>query len=452
MKAYKIVSKEPIIENSLVKIVMAPQNILEKLSKEDRSSVKYVADKIDDSGNVPIKNYSMDDIFERELIQNGNGNVQVDVFSLEEDEGNVGLMENIEPKKNIIESNNIQVIAKSQKQPLNIISIEQRHPFDLNGNVGIISNVAKNIQDEIETENYLQSIDAEMEPKEIVSEVDLTTTTEAIIDSTYTEAEELLSNPTTSQNLLQEDVQPEFEGEDKVSNVIDSSSHPISFQDLDNSHMASSELSTESNVPLVVLKILKNRTVLIEETDPESTSDQLSMTTTSIPTQVFPTNFKRPPTTTKTPVINEVKLFQFPKKAKLMDPQGKYKNPVPKFEDMFSKMTPQTRLLDLETTPLQSEFTAKSKNKKRAIGDEGKFANIVRPSPIRPKNIGNFLPRETEAQRAERLSKSMKHLMNFVTIVGHVDSYLTKRFRHGLKNVVKLLDSVEETRRRRSNF
>lgn len=458
MKAYKIVSKEPIIENSLVKIVMAPQNVLEQLSKQDdddRDNVKYVYHKIDTTnGNALIRNYtSIDDdvvAVDRESIPNGN--VKVEVFSLEDVDG---LAESIQPKKNVFESTNIQVIAKSHKQPLNMISMEQKNPFNLKGYKGD-DNDANTNRDEVEVVlNDLQSIDVEMEHKNTIPAVDsntmkITSTTEAtVIDSAYTDAEELLSNPITSENPLDDVISAErkyeFSEEDMVSTEINSSSLETTFEDLENSSMSSVEVSTKNNVPLVVLKILKNRTILVEETSPQSISDQLSIDTTTIPMvklpAALPKRISRPTTTTTTaaPKTEKAQQLQFPKKPKLLDPFRQF------------EWTPKTNLFDVETThmPPHSENTIKSKNIKRAVGDEGKFSNIVRPSPIRP----NWLPQETEAERAERLSKSMQRLMHFVTIAGHVDSYLTKRFRHGLKNVVRLFDSIEEdTRRRRSNL
>lgn len=458
MKAYKIVSKEPIIENSLVKIVMAPQNVLDKLSKHERSNVKYSIDEIDKSGNAPIKNYSIDDGFGRELIQNGNGNVNVEVFSLEED-GNAGFMDTTQLNKNVLhhEANNIQVIAKSHKQPLNSISMDPENLFDLKGKTEV-TNDAINSRDEVEGVNNMQLSDVNMEPT--VTNSPASTTEATVIDSTYSEAEELLSNPTTAKQLLQtstpEHMKSELSEEDKVSTEINSSTHPTSLEDLGNSQMASVELSTENNVPLVILKILKNRTVLVEETDP-TRSDQLSTDTTFIPKLLPPVRPKiitRPSTTTKAPITAGTKPSQFPKKAQQVDPYSKYKNAATKLDDISFEVTPKTSLLDVETThpPPLSDDMVKSKNIKRAVGDEGTFSNIVRPSPIRPKKIGDLLPRETEPERTERLNKSLQRLMHFVTIVGHVDSYMTKRFRNGLKNVARIFDSIEDTRRRRSNF
>lgn len=452
MKAYKIVSKEPIIGNSLVKIVMAPQNVLEKLSKQDHSNAKYGIDKIDKSGNGPIKNYSVDDSFDRESIRNGNGNVNVEIFSLE-DVGNDGLTETAPLKKNVLhhESNNVQVIAKSHKEPLNIISIEQKIPFDLKGKKQI-ANDANNIRNVAEVVNHFQSNDIEMESKPILPEIDSSdmtippSTTDAImIDSAYPAAEEMLSNPMTSQNLLQrEPMKSEFSQEDKVSTELNTSNDQTGPGDLQ-SLPTSLQVSAEQNVPLVVLKILKNRTVLVEEADPKSTRDQIGMNSNIIPVvlppAVRPKRITRPTTTTEAPIATEAKRMQ-------------NKNGVLKLKNIFSEMPSKTNLLDVQTThqPAQSETTAKSKNIKRAVGDEGKFSNIVRPSPKRSKGFADLLPRETDGERAERLSKSMQRLMHFVTICGHVDSYLTKRVRHGLKNVLKIFDSMEETRTRRSHF
>lgn len=455
MKAYKIVSNEPIIGNSLVKIVMAPQNVLEKLSKRENSNGKYGFDKIDKSGNVPIKNRSCDDDDGFVDTSDGelslcHGNVNVEVYSLEEGEGNVGPFKPAKLKTNLLhhQSNNIQVIAKSHKQPL--ISVDRKNLFD-EAKEG--TNDANNMRDEVVGMNNMEL----MEPTEIVTidtNLPASTTEPIIIDSTYTEAEELLTNPTTSELLLQtpmpEDNKFEFAVEDNVSTETDSGNHQTSVNDSGNLPLTSVEFSTENNVPLVVLKILKNRTVLVEETHPQSAPDQLSADTTLIPTYlppVRPKKISRPSTTTEASITVPAKQPLFPKKAKLLDSFSKFKSAVPKFDEM----TPKTSLLDIETTPLP-DATVKSKNIKRAVGDEGTFSNIVRPSPIRPKSIADLLPHETDAERTERLSKSLQRLMHFVTICGHVDSYMTKRFRLGLKNVARIFDSMEETRRRRSNL
>lgn len=457
MKAYKIVSNEPIIGNSLVKIVMAPQNVLEKLSKRENSKEKYGFDKIDESGNVPIKNRSCDDdgfvdTSDGELSL-CHGNVNVEVYSLDEGEGNVGLFKPAKLKTNVLhhQSNNIQVIAKSHKQPL--ISVDRKNLFD---EAKEVTNDVNNMRDDI------QPIDVNMEPMEINPEIVTidtnlpASTTEPIsVDSTNTEAEELLTNPTTSELLLQtpmpDDNKFEFAVEDIVSTETNSGNHQTSVNDLDNLPLTSVEFSTENNVPLVVLKILKNRTVLVEETHPQSAPDQLSVGTTLIPTYlppVRPKKITRPSTTTQASITVAAKQPVFPKKTKLLDSFSKFKSSA---VSKFDEMAPKTSLLDIETTPMP-DATVKSKNIKRAVGDEGTFSNIVRPSPIRPKSIADLLPRETDAERTERLSKSLQRLMHFVTICGHVDSYMTKRFRHGLKNVARIFDSMEETRRRRSNL
>lgn len=65
-------------------------------------------------------------------------------------------------------------------------------------------------------------------------------------------------------------------------------------------------------------------------------------------------------------------------------------------------------------------------------------------------------PSDTSAERAVRMQKDIQRLMHFVTVVGHVDTFLTKRFRSGLKKIVKLYESEEvaptQRRRRRISF
>ncbi len=513
MKAYKIVSKEPIIENSLVKIVMAPHNVLEQLSQPDHDNVKYAIDTIDKSGgNVPINGYHRaDDIYDPKLIQNGNGNVNVEDFSLEDD-GNVGFMTTIQPEEHIVRLhnlNNIQVIRKSHKQQPN----DRKIPLDVKS------------KKENAKENFVESKivnEVEIESVEQIPEIDtgnievLTTAEPMSIDPTYTEAEELLSNPTTShQNLIPTLIPEDIKSSEEigVSTEINDESLQSSHEILGHSYMASLDVSTEQDAPLAVLKILKNRTVLVEETttDPQSIIDQLGMATTSIPKTlppppvrpkkipkpllmttnrttvlveettttdpqstpdqpeigttpipktlplrpVRPKKISKPSTTTTNATKTiEVKESQFHKKAN--QKPKKYKNSVPKINEMSSDTTTATSLSDVETTqgpPPPSDTLSKSKNIKRAIGDERPFSNnIVRPSPIKQKKFGELFPRETDAERADRLSKSMQRLMHFVTIVGQVDSYVTKRFRHGLKNAARILDSMEDTRRRRSHM
>lgn len=469
MKAYKIVSKEPIMGNSLVKIVMAPQHILEKLSKE-HGNLKNGSDKIDESANAPIKNYKDDGTFDRQLIQSGN--VNVDVFSLEEEE-NVGVTETKQPEKNAAQrktDNNIQVIARYRKQPSIVISKHKdvKNLFDLKGiqNVEHINHDASSHVNEIED---LNNVDVEMEPKKVIPDMinmkTPTSTPETIVNSTVsliqTEAEELLSNPTTAKNLVESstpediDVSSEFSDlQENFSSEINSNNDQSSDDPLE---ISAQEISTENNVPLVVLKILKNRTVLIEETAPPTVPDMLSVDTVDVPkslTPVRPKKVSRSTTTSTTmsPLVVETKQSKFPKNVNLVDFSSKYQNDL-KLDDISMESSPTMSLLDIETTqtPPHSDSTEKSKNTKRAVGDEGTFTNIVRPSPIR-QNKGNFLNNETEAERTERLSKSMQRLMHFVTICGQIDSYLTKRFRSGLRNVAKIFDSIEDTRRRRSNL
>ena len=86
---------------------------------------------------------------------------------------------------------------------------------------------------------------------------------------------------------------------------------------------------------------------------------------------------------------------------------------------------------------------------------------VVRPSPPYKQNNNNNnnnnnqVKIETDSERAERLQKGIQRLMHFVTIVGHVDKYLSRRFRNGVRQIAKLCDSNEQNnvrRRRYSNF
>lgn len=455
MKAYKILSKEPIIENSLVKIVMAPHNVLEKLSKHDHGNVKFPIDKNEQNGTDPTNDRDINDIYDGKLNSNGNDDegINVEVFSLEEHEGNVDFVKaTIQPKKDLLhhDLNNIQIIAKSHKQSPTVNSIDQKFPFDLKATKKIENNKPNGV-------NGFQSVETNavnVMPKNDFSHV--STPAEVIpVDPTYTAAEELLSNPTTSQpNLIPTLIPEDIERLDSIEiNDEGDSSRPEDLGRLED--FSSLELIPD-NKDTDVLPESKNPTVFVEETLP-STPDQMSMETKPaarpLAQIIRPKKLNRPTTTTSRPI--DVKRSQFPKKAHLLDSYSKYKNAAPKLDDVSIEVS--TSLSDVDGTQKSSslsENSAKSKNSKRAVGDEGKFSsNIVRPSPIRPKNgIGSFLPRETDAERAERLSKSMQRLMHFATIVGQVDSYLTQRVRQGLKSVVRIFDSIEDTRRRRSNF
>jgi hypothetical protein len=57
---------------------------------------------------------------------------------------------------------------------------------------------------------------------------------------------------------------------------------------------------------------------------------------------------------------------------------------------------------------------------------------------------------KTQFARAERLSKAFKWLIQFVNIVGQVDSYLTDRARSVIRTVVRLYNGDDDKRRYRS--
>lgn len=91
---------------------------------------------------------------------------------------------------------------------------------------------------------------------------------------------------------------------------------------------------------------------------------------------------------------------------------------------------------------------------KRAIGNEKllPLGEIVRPAQKmanKKQTLAERLQNETSGERAERLQKNIQRLMHFVTIVGHVDSYLSKRFRTGVKKMAQLYDSTEHAHLRR---
>lgn len=95
-----------------------------------------------------------------------------------------------------------------------------------------------------------------------------------------------------------------------------------------------------------------------------------------------------------------------------------------------------------------------SKNVKRQIGDDMRAYEIVRPATVNKPIFMNNLENETSSEKRERIQKGLQRLMHFVTIVGHVDSYLTKRFRNGVRTFARLCESGEDMRlrHRRSRF
>lgn len=82
---------------------------------------------------------------------------------------------------------------------------------------------------------------------------------------------------------------------------------------------------------------------------------------------------------------------------------------------------------------LNGIFDRQSVKCKRSTGNTNLFG--LQPFPD--------LNSETSAERAVRMQKDIQRLMHFVTVVGHVDSFLTKRFRSGLKKMAKLYESEE---------
>lgn len=112
------------------------------------------------------------------------------------------------------------------------------------------------------------------------------------------------------------------------------------------------------------------------------------------------------------------------------------------------KISPETAALSIVQPALFS------KNVKRQIGNDMKTFEIVRPAPLDRPMFMNNLENETSSEKRERVQKSLQRMMHFVTIVGHVDSYLTKRFRSGVRTFARLCESGEgmRFRQRRSRF
>lgn len=500
------------MENSLVKIVMAPQNVLEKLSKQ-HGNLKYAGDRIDEIDNGSMKKYNDDGAFDRELIRMGNGNMDNMDISWELEE-NVGAKKIAHRERK--HSNNIQLIAPNKQLHKNMKSKLEtpQQAIKLQANnepVGVVTDDATSIIG-VDDVGHLQTFDFDMKPKELNSKSGQITdqTTPSIttitpndfnIANESTQVDELLPNdeniPTTNDPITfstQEDVNMQTESSDMKEDTSAEIEAENILEKMETSTADASpivrvigqETSINKDVPLVVLTILKNRTVLIEETNspppshkaenvislanifpssPHVASEDVLLdeekvdVTSDIPKSWFPLSIPtkkqiiRPSTTIKSPMVADTKQKTFFKKATLAESYSKYKN-LPKLDDLTRiDFTPKLSLLEIETTnpPPQSDSKAKSKNTKRAIGDEGQFSNIVRPSPIRSKNFSDYFKNETSAERADRVNKSLQRLMHFVTVVGHVDSYLTKRFRSGFKNVARMFDSHEDTRRRRSN-
>lgn len=80
---------------------------------------------------------------------------------------------------------------------------------------------------------------------------------------------------------------------------------------------------------------------------------------------------------------------------------------------------------------------------KQSIKCKRSAGNANNPFGLQP--FPDFTPPDSSAERAVKMQKDIQRLMHFVTVVGHVDSFLTKRFRSGLKKMAKLYDSEEIT-------
>lgn len=159
-------------------------------------------------------------------------------------------------------------------------------------------------------------------------------------------------------------------------------------------------------------------------------------------------------------------------------------SPVQELDDFFDPFQSLETLdvsLASENDDDDSDFFASDSGAetkaKRAIGNEQQLPanSIIRPAkpPPKPsaasaiaaaagvasatgagnakaaakKSFADILQNETSAERAERMQRGIQRLMHFITIVGHVDSYLTKRFRTGVKKMARLYDSTEDAHR-----
>lgn len=100
------------------------------------------------------------------------------------------------------------------------------------------------------------------------------------------------------------------------------------------------------------------------------------------------------------------------------------------------------------------EPTLFSKNVKRQIGNDMRTYDFVRPAVVNKPMFKNNLENETSSEKRERIQKGIQRLMHFVAIVGHVDSYLSKRFRNSVRTFARFCDSGEDMRLRhpRSRF
>lgn len=105
----------------------------------------------------------------------------------------------------------------------------------------------------------------------------------------------------------------------------------------------------------------------------------------------------------------------------------------------------------------------KPRHRKRAIGDEGSLDNIIRPQEMPSITSAPVAPMTTPLQsyehyfqnsgqssleQAEQFEKGLQRIVQFVQIAAHIDSYLTSRFKSGIKTIAKMMESEEVSNRR----
>lgn len=105
----------------------------------------------------------------------------------------------------------------------------------------------------------------------------------------------------------------------------------------------------------------------------------------------------------------------------------------------------------------------KPRQRKRAIGDEGTLDNIIRPlekpsvtsAPIQMvtplQSYEHYFQNsgQSSLEQAEQFEKGLQRLVQFVQIAAHIDSYLTSRFKSGIKTIAKIMESEEVSSSRR---
>lgn len=106
----------------------------------------------------------------------------------------------------------------------------------------------------------------------------------------------------------------------------------------------------------------------------------------------------------------------------------------------------------------QSITGSKSRQSKRAIGDEGTLDNIIRPldkpsvasapvqmqTPLQSYEHYFHNSGQSSLEQAEQFEKGLQRIVQFVQIAAHIDSYLTSRFKSGIKTIAKIMESDEE--------